>query len=304
VLCSLNRARNVSFSSCGQIGAILSMLHVMDMVAARERDRDEPFTWLLMRRLDLVQYTPITLKGLSSALFYASNNCGLALESERFVSSATTRLRCLRLSFLPYTKQQSKLCTGCVMPRLEEWLMPDFTFLASSANMHLVFNRSILAPAEQPHVRDFPPYVRRWMVATDQFLSLHAFLHWRLRHVGLGDSLGRFQYHLLDYTFLRPGFYTPCQSEASTRLNGSMWRSQLSEGMPSSTPSHGPATDLQQPRAVSHCDVPWMFCFCWDGSSSAKEQGLSTLWGYFPQKRVVTPSGATVVRTKNAAGNV
>ena len=79
-LCSImTSTMSLPLSHCGLIGALMSMerglrlaLHGSSRMHLR---RTQDYDWLLLRRLDLVQYRKFDLAGLSPSLFYLSNDC-------------------------------------------------------------------------------------------------------------------------------------------------------------------------------------------------------------------------------------
>jgi hypothetical protein len=79
-LCSIMKSNmSLPLSHCGLIGALMSMerglrlaLHGSSRMHLR---RTQDYDWLLLRRLDLVQYRKFDLAGLSPSLFYLSNDC-------------------------------------------------------------------------------------------------------------------------------------------------------------------------------------------------------------------------------------
>ena len=80
-LCSIMKSNlSLPLSHCGLIGALMSMERGLRLALHGNRSRmhlrrTQYYDWLLLRRLDLVQYRKFDLAGLSPSLFYLSNDC-------------------------------------------------------------------------------------------------------------------------------------------------------------------------------------------------------------------------------------
>merc|ERR1740130_568130 len=83
-LCSIMKSNlSLPLSHCGLVGALMSMERGVRLALHGNRSRihsQQPqyYDWLLLRRLDIVQYRKFDLTGLSQSLFYLSNDCDVA----------------------------------------------------------------------------------------------------------------------------------------------------------------------------------------------------------------------------------
>lgn len=83
-LCSIMKSNlSLPLSHCGLIGALMSMERGLRLALHENRSRmhlrsTQYYDWLLLRRLDVVQYRKFDLAGLSPSLFYLSNDCDVA----------------------------------------------------------------------------------------------------------------------------------------------------------------------------------------------------------------------------------
>merc|ERR1712232_1058277 len=120
-------------------------------------------------------------------------------------------------------------------------------FMSSSGHIDRLFFGVLDRP--QPSAKDLPSY----MLIHGKAVSLHTYLRWHLQQAGLENQLRRFQYHHLDYTFVREKFFHRCLRK-EVYVSGSPWR------------LFNPFKDFEgwKPLASneSQCDAPYYYCSC------------------------------------------
>ena len=213
-LCAMVKERFPVFplSSCGQIGALLSMERALRLREVAERERGTIYDWVMLRRLDLIQYTAIDLAGLTPGRLYISNDCQLSKVSgapgpqKRDTGLEIDGLRCAQLTELGWLQT--------------DWSIPDFVFLSSPAHIDRLF-QGTLNDTRLPQQQDFPEAVQRHFLLYN--FSMHFFLRWRIGQLGMQNLISRFQYHHIDYAFVRGWAMSIGQCNASSPLAVSWW---------------------------------------------------------------------------------
>lgn len=278
-LCGVMQAKFPVYrwSSCGQMGALLSMERGLRLRGKAEQQRDLVYDWVMLRRLDALQYKPFSMANLVPTRLYLSNIC-------------TPRV--LHMPGGQYRDDNGARITDpiCTQTTDQGWVnnfsIPDFTFLSSPKIIDKLFLGS-LNMTRHPKAHDFPPFVQHHFSVYG--FSMHYFLRWRIRQLGLEASIARTsEMHLMDYSFARVSAFSLGQCNASGPLMPSMWWSNHLNNHSHARPSPRTRPVRESRIASTHspasqCHVPLSFCSC--------RRGWSDLRGVFGLALPSLPSG-------------